>query len=44
LRIGLFCELVTRETSKETYKMGTLLLASEMPVPIPPSRTVKILF
>ena len=28
------CSYVTNETSKEAYKIGTLLLASEMPVPI----------
>jgi hypothetical protein len=40
LRIGLFCALDTKETSKETYKSGTRLLGSKMPVPISRSRTV----
>ena len=32
--IGLFCELVAKETLKRPTKIGTLLLASEMPAPI----------
>ena len=35
LRIGLFCEIVTKIFQERPMKIGTLLLASEMPVPIP---------
>jgi hypothetical protein len=41
LWIGLFREFFIKETSKETYKIGTLLLASEMLVPIPRRCTVQ---
>ena len=40
LRMGLFCEIVTKRCQKRPIKMGTLLLASEMPVHIPGKCTV----
>ena len=39
LQIGLFCEHISE---MRPTKIGTLLLGSEMPVPIPPSRTVPL--